>query len=968
MTKRIKAFVLVSTIVVNCFYSQVYATNTTSTSPFSKDLYIPEQEISIKYTSYLENFMQVNSGSNEVVIKGSNYSSIKDMPHVEKKQNSVITQESGEITWEFDVPNEGMYNIQVKYFPTEGKNSTIERTILVNDELPYKEASAVLFHRAWVDKDQNYKQQKGNQTFPSQVEKPEWLEIFVMDADGFFNEPLKFHFSKGKNKLTFRSEKEPMEIETITLTPILNLPNYEQYLSEYQNKGINIIHKISTETKVQGENAITKSSPSFFPLNDRTSVKNEPYHSSNIVLNTIGGKSWKIAGDWINWEVNAPENGLYRIAFRFKQNELRGLFSSRSLKINGEVPFQEARELRFYHKTNFQLEPLKSVDGQDLYFYLEKGLNTISLQNTLGVFAELIYEVEDSTKILNDLYRDIVVITGTAPDRYRDYQLTKRLPHLIPTAQQELERLNTLLKNIQTLAGTNSDKTAVISKTIVQLEDMIKNPDDIARKIASLKDNITALGKWTLDIKEQPLTIDYFMLLGSEDKLPKAEGNFFQNTAHELKSFIGSFTNDFNSFGEGNANRKTIEVWVTTGRDQLEVIRRLINETFETQNNTSVKLKLVSSDVLLPATFTGKGPDIAIQIGSTLPINFAFRDAAYDVSTFSDFDEIYNWFAPGALETFEFLGGYYALPDQMSFPVMFYRKDIFSELQIPIPETWDDVVSIVPYLQKNNMEFYLDTATPLTLGSAASVGNSKAINSVFLSMFYQSGGDLYSENGSRSELDSAVGMETFAKWTDFYTKHSFPKEVDFVTRFRIGEVPIAVVDFTNYSKLSVSAPEIRGIWDIAPIPGTKQEDGTIRRDLPCTTSASLIIKASVEKRKVENEAWEFLKWWTSADTQTKYAREMEAILGSAARYPVANLTSFEKSAWPKSAMEILQSSLPYVREIRQVPGGYITGRNVDNAFLKVIDKKANPSETLYDYNVLINDELHKKRQEFGLEN
>lgn len=929
------------------------------------DSRIPKLETSISYKEFLEQHDGTGYGTQPVSISGSGFESLEDMPGGAASGEGVQTMETGSVTWKLQVPAAGLYNLEVDYFPTAGKGATIERAVLINGALPYSEAGSVLFRRAWVDENKNYKEQEGNQVFPSQVESPQWMTQTLYDVNGFYREPLKFYFQKGENTLTLRSTAEPMEVKEIRLAVPQPLPEYRDYLEQKQAGGAEII--ASASVKVQAEDALVKSSPSFYPLNNRTSVKTEPYHPSNIVMNTIGGSAWAETGDWIQWEVEVPKSGLYRIVTRFQQSESKGLFTTRKVSINGEIPFQEAEDVRFPYSGQFQVSALSDPNGRELLFYFEEGTNVISMEASLGAFSNMIKQVESSTSVLNSLYRDIVVITSTTPDKYRDYQFDIRLPQMVPTMQQEVENLGGVLTEMQRLAG-GSDKTAVLSKTILQLKEMIQDQDAVAKNLTSLKDNITALGKWTLDIKSQPLTLDYLLLCGSGDPLPKAEGNFFQNVWHEIQAFAGSFTNDFTPVSANSQKESvTLDVWVTTGRDQMEVIRRLINETFESEENIKVNLKLVNADVLLPATFTGRGPDVAIQIGSTLPVNFAFRDAAYDLTGFPDFQEVSQRFLPGAMEYFQYGDGFYALPDQMSFPVLFYRKDILAELQVPVPDTWDDVISIVPYLQKGNMEIYLDTATQLTLGSAASVGNSKAVNSVFLSMLYQNDGELYNEDGSRCEIDQPIGVDVFKRWTEFYTKHSFPKEADFVTRFRIGEIPLGVVDFTTYNKLSVSAPEIRGVWDIAPIPGTLQADGTVRRDTPCITSASLIVKNSVERRGTLDASWEFLKWWTDANTQTQYAREMETILGPAARYPVSNLESFQQAAWPVGALKVLNSSLEWVRGVPQVPGSYITGRSIDNAFKAVINDSLSPNDNIFDYTEQINDEIKKKRVEFGLE-
>ncbi len=303
----------------------------------------------------------------------------------------------------------------------------------------------------------------------------------------------------------------------------------------------------------------------------------------------------------------------------------------------------------------------------------------------------------------------------------------------------------------------------------------------------------------------------------------------------------------------------------------------------------------------------------------------------------------------------------------MSFPVLFYRKDILGELNLTVPKTWDDLIALIPELQRYNMELYLDTAPPSTMGAVLSMGNSVPINTVFLSRLYQTGGEIYNESGSLCLLSEDVANTAFKWWTQFYTQHGFPRDIDFVTRFRLGEVPLGIVDLSTYTRLAVSAPEIRGAWGIAQVPGTLKEDGSIVRAAPCVTGGSMILKNAAEKRGAVFAAWQFLKWWTSGDTQTAYAREMEAVLGQAGRYLVANLEAFDRVEWSLDVRAVLHEALKTLRGIPQVPGGYITGRYLNNAFVSVITNYENAADTLYENVELINEEITAKRKEFGLE-
>lgn len=928
---------------------------------------VPQVESAIKYSEYLEEHSGVKAGTETIKQSGADYSSVEGM-QVTTEGDVVQTGNSGKISWNFELEKAGMYQVQIEYFPVDNGGSTIEFALNVNGELPYAEASPILLHRTYADESKDYQTQEGNQAFPSQVEVPQWKNVSLKDYRGYFQEPLTFALKEGENTITVKAIKDCMKIKSITIAPVKPLSSYEEYLEECKNVPV----MEDAQIKVQAEDASGKTSPSFYPINDRTSPASEPYDPTYIVLNTIGGTAWSSVGDRIEWQVDVPEDGLYKIGLRYRQNEMRGLFAVRSILINGEAPFKEATDLRFPYDSEFKVKNLSSPEGEEYLFYLKKGTNTIALENALGPYADLIYRIEDISDRLNDIYQEIVVITGTTPDTYQDYRLTERLPNML----SQFDEANQLLKGVKedfiTLCAGTNDKTAVLDRINDLLDKILARPSDISKKITSVRDSVTSLGQWVLDITTQPLTLDYILVNGENTELPRAEGTFWQNVKHEFFGFVGSFTNDYNVYTADSEEEKTeekkgIEVWVTTGRDQMDVIRQLVNESFTTKTGIPVTLKLVNSSVLLTATSVGRGPDAVIQVSSTLPVDFAVRDAAYDLTQFEDFKEVSKRFHKAAIDCFAYDGNYYGLPDQMSFPVLFYRSDILNKYNIPVPSTWEEVISIIPYLQANNMEFYLDRESVLTLGTSAGVGSSKAINTVYLSMLYQNGGELYNEPGNVAMLNSDESLEAFTTWTEFYTRHSFSTTMDFVTRFRLGEVPLAIMDFTNYNRLSVSAPEINGKWSIAKIPGTKTADGKTDYSLPVTTSASVIIKNSVEKHKTEQEAWEFLKWWTSEEIQTDYAREMESILGSSGRYPVANLESFKKVAWKTDILEVLTEELKWLREVRQVPGSYITGRYVENAFYEIVnDQTADPIDIMYEYNTMMTEEIQNKLREFGI--
>ena len=372
--------------------------------------------------------------------------------------------------------------------------------------------------------------------------------------------------------------------------------------------------------------------------------------------------------------------------------------------------------------------------------------------------------------------------------------------------------------------------------------------------------------------------------------------------------------------------------------------------------------------MLLPNTLSGTGPDVAINVDGGLPVNYALRNAIYDISQFDDFiyektengykvlmdGEENSRFADSAFVPFELNGGFYAMPNTQSFLVMFYRTDIFEDNGWVVPETWDEVTSLVTELQISNLQFFL----PLNVSGATSV-----VNPVFASMLFQNGGAFYTDNNIKSALDSEEAMISFEEWAKYYTDYSFPLSASFINRFRSGETPIGIAYYETFNTLAVFAPEITGKWAFAPLPGFYDEEtGEYNNKGAAGGSAAVIMKQT----KKPDESWEFLKWWTSAETQASYGTELESILGAAARHNTANIEAFSNMAWTKEEKSILLSQWRNTVGIPQVAGGYYTGRNIENAFRKTVNEDLNPREVLLEYVEQINNEIIKKREEFGL--
>ena len=247
--------------------------------------------------------------------------------------------------------------------------------------------------------------------------------------------------------------------------------------------------------------------------------------------------------------------------------------------------------------------------------------------------------------------------------------------------------------------------------------------------------------------------------------------------------------------------------------------------------------------------------------------------------------------------------------------------------------------------------------------STAVPNNAAAAFTIFNTFMYQKGGKYYSDDLRSTDLGSEAAREAFKEATDYYINYEFPQTYAFDTRFRTGDMPLSIQSYTLANNLSVSAPEIKGLWDMTPLPGTEKEDGTIDRSQTSVVTACTMFKNTPDKEA----AWEFLKWYTSANIQSQYGIELEKVMGPAARYATANREAFERIPWTESEKQMLREEWKDVRGVPEVPGSYYTPRGVQNAFRTTIYNHANAYETLHEWQLEIDKEIERKYIEFGIE-
>ena len=893
---------------------------------------------------------------------------------------SVYTSEEALIEYEFTVEESGFYDVSLLYYPIDGKNSEIQRAFFIDGALPYGELSLIEFQRVWTNSvselvtDENgilvknwEKDNQGNDVKPGTLEIPEWVESYLYDSNGYIVTPLNIYLEKGVHTLSIVSQREPMLLHQIILNNSKDVVDYASYKASMDAQGAK--DTTGANIRIEAETAAKTSSQMLYPRQDQSSPAVYPSSPKVLLNNTIGGTSWQTAGKWIEWEFEVPTSGYYNISMFCKQNFVRGIDVCRRVSIDGKVPFSELNDYGFAYEQSWREETFRDENGNPYSFYLEAGKHTLRMEVVLGDMAEIISTVQEAVQQLNSIYRQVIYITGVAPDQYRDYQIEATLPGLEAQLIEVKGLLDEALAALEVTAGNNSDKLTVLRTMIDQLEELIEDQERFTEVIASYKVNVRACGNWITQVLPQPLQIDRIMVYSPDAKAEIEGDSWISRAGYEIKRLYYSFIVDYNQIGnvvEEGEDSKILTLWVGTGRDQANVIKALIDERFTNNTGISVNVQLVDMNTLLRATLAGEGPDVAIQVANTngiagavlntgndTPVNYGLRNAVLDLTQFEDFEEVTERFSESALVPFSFNGATYALPDTQTFPMMFYRKDILAEIGLELPTTWSEVKVAMTVLAKNQMEF----------GMLPS-------EQIFAMLLFQNGGEYYTANGDASALDSDIAVSTFKEYCEYYTDYKLDKATSVEERFRTGECPIIIADYTVYNNLQVSAPDIAGLWDFTVVPGVEQADGSILHTTGSTGLADIIMADT----QYPQECWEFLKWWTSAETQTLYGREMESLMGASARVATANLEAMGNLSWPIRDYKEIMAQYEQVKGIPQVPGGYYSWRNLNNAFYSVTTDSsstgrtsiATPREELMDKVLYINAEIDYKREEFGL--
>ena len=864
-----------------------------------------------------------------------------------------ILNSNENIQCEIAVQEDGEYELHITFDTINEATQRVEYSVKVDGNYPFEGADLLEAPVVYEDNGDVRTLSNGDQTSPLQSKVDGYITSAAYDKTGVRLTPYTVNLTAGVHTVEIENIGDAFYLEGISFSKPEIIKPYSEVSKDYSNyekyKGDKII--------IEAEDVLYRNDYSLTAKSDTGSADITPKSATNSIINYIGGSNWSSPYKELTWKIDVPKTALYKLGFNFKQNSIINGNAYRWLKIDGKTPFEEATELSFSYKTAWQYKDIENTDGEDYLFYLTKGEHTLSLDVTLAGIADIYDKLNVITADVGELYLDIVMITGETPDANRDYELYKQIPEFEEKLKGFYNDLTEISKTLNSKKDINGELDGAVKNVARVSKLMSEKRYESHLYLDTYFSYYQTLSSWLFDIKNMALSLDKIIISSPEDDVEDVKAGFFERIGFSLKRFALSFVGDYSNESLQGGSEKNIKLWVNWGRDQVKVLNTLIQEDFSPNSKINVKVEQVNASVV-QGIISNNSPDIYLHMARTEPVNLAMRGVLYDLSSFSDYNQVLKNFQKGAEKPYIYKGKTYALPDVQSFKVMFVRTDIFEELGLEVPQTWEDYLSATSVIQRKNMNTYLPH---IKIVAATTVNTGAGGLSIFPTLLMQNGESVYNSELNATNLASPISVKTFKFWTDFYTRYKLNPDANFYQRFRVGTIPLGIAPYTQYLTFAVAAPEIEGKWAVYELPGVKKEDGTIDRSAAGSGTGCAIMKSSKDKES----AWEFLKWWVSPETQYNYSFNCEAVLGQSGRIATATVEALKKLPWDKESLDVILKQWQNVKEVEEVPGSYYVSRSIDQAFWAVYNGEATEKEAITDWGRTSDNEIKRKIAEYA---
>lgn len=878
-------------------------------------------------------------------------------------------------TLKMDVEKAGVYAIAFDFIADDEDSILVpELSLKLNGEAPFYECNRLVFENMWtppIDPDTGEelveKDRYDNQIVSTPEKVMEWQKKYVSDASYRYSEPLLIQLDKGENIIELTLTEGAMLVGNVYLEAA---PEYaEVKTNDKADSG-------DAKIVAQAENALYKNDSSIRPTCEYDPDL-QPYNATKKTLNIIDNASFADAGQSLTYSFEVEKAGYYYLGFNYRQNSkidmpvFMDIVIDKQLFITDDEEKQATNDVLtshpFDYNKSFENKTVTDKDGNKMAIYFEAGTHTITCTISNDNVRQTLEVIDQVMSEISDLSLEVSKVSGTV-DKYRDIKIKDYVPDVeerlagwIKTLQDEYARLATYSTEKEDIGALSSMNLA-----IDKLQSLAEEPNEIPYRVAELSTSTSSANQYLAnlitDLTANGISLDCVYIY-QEDATIEGKANIFEKIWGSILRFLASF--DSQAYSVDNTDDKHLQVWINRPRQYLEVIQQMIDTTFTKETGIQVDLSIMpDAQKLILSNAAGNAPDVAQAVDYALPIEFALRDAAVDLTQFEDAKEVLEQFSPGLFVPSTMDGGIYSLPETFYFWVQFYRTDILNKLNIGVPDTMDEVEQLIPELTQRGLSFYYPTAG--TTGTRTFAMTTP--------LLYQHGASLYDTIAGDTTLDSEKAIEGFTELTELFTIYDIPQEMtSFYQHFRNGDTPIGVADYFMYSMLINAAPEIENSWEISLVPGVEDEDGEVQRQTAGAAQSSMILKSKKSTKVAtkdgeidrEDAAWEYLKWWMSTETQVEFGNTLQTTYGEEYIWNTANTEAFSLLPWKSRDKQTILEQMDNIQETPRIPGTYMLEREISNAYVAVVANGGIVRTELDAAIKRIDRETTRKLKEFG---
>ena len=858
-----------------------------------------------------------------------------------------------------EVPSTGDYHIVFHYYPLNLSFEQNTINLLVNGELPMAEAEQVNLPNRFVFTDHTIRLNRRNvQIYPAQEMLRMWETWKLRTGNAIPGTCfLTLHLPAGSNRLSIIQTEGSMMLGEVSLLHASPLPSHQEYLTNFPQSDANDV------IILEAEQFYYKNRDAIAIHNDsRTSVS--PFSSSEVLFNAINPTTFGEGGDRLVYFIEITAAGFYNIGIRGNMpnraalaaiatvtiNDLMPIFMD--IEINGQIPFAEFHN----RKIDYDMQ-IRNIMFDDTPVFLTEGIHKIAFVINDSIYGIYANRVQELAAQVNEFSLALLRITGNNQDRNREWELDNYLPGLVTMMESWVAELEDIKATLLTFTdGRNNEVIQGMDMAIANIERLMEEPNTAPFRMSLItqgpNSTFQALQRAVIQLNMQSFTLDQIIVAGVDSK-PEELPMIRQNIAFNMIESVRMLVHHEDPPPAPRDDPNTIDVWIRQSQQHFDVASNIINSHFVAETKVNVNLVMITDQQALAlANAAGKQPDVILGLDSWYVQELAQRGALSNLRQFPGAQDLIETQSPGALLQMILDDQLFGLLEIQHFSMMYYRTDILDAFGLAVPQTWDDVLLMLPALQRNGMNFY----TPLASTSALKAWPATM---PFYALF---GAEVYPEDGMGSLIGSQEGLEAMRFMTDLFMIYGMPMQVgSFFYDFRAGRLPIGIDGFNVYILLRHSAPEMEGLWNIAPIPGKMNEEGVIERWTTGGGGAVSIFKRS-QKQEI---AWEFVRWWLSDETQILHMQTLQSTYGPEFLWHSGNVNALTQMPIPQRHLAVIAEQIQWIKEAPRIPGGYTNEREVSNAFTRIVYSGYDVKTAVDNAVIRANREILRRMEEFG---